>query len=108
MKRISEVLGEQVLPEGLDRLYLQDVLEQDLKVFPQSIFGRVAMPLSTRQWAHRKLEQAQGCTDWAIYHLTEVLERYEGAVPRVAAPLAVIIKTLDEVKKALARLEQSF
>jgi len=33
MKRISEVLGEQVLPEGLDRLYLQDVLEQDLKVF---------------------------------------------------------------------------
>jgi len=33
VKRISEILGEQVLPEGLDRLYLQDVLEQDLKVF---------------------------------------------------------------------------
>jgi len=66
------------------------------------------MPLTTRQWAHRKLEQARGCTDWAIYHLTEVLERYEGAVPRVATPLVVIIKTLDEVKKALARLGQSF
>jgi len=33
MKRISEVLGEPTFPKGLDRLYLQDVLEQDLKVF---------------------------------------------------------------------------
>jgi len=33
MRRISEILGEPAFPEGLDRLYLQDVLDQDLKVF---------------------------------------------------------------------------
>ena len=66
------------------------------------------MPRSTREWALRKLLEAHGNLDWAIAHIGEVAERYEGLHGEISDPLMLAVKSLMEIEKFLLEIRKSF
>lgn len=66
------------------------------------------MPRTTREWAHRKLAEAENNLQWAQRHMCEVGERYDDMHPEISEPLLQIIGTLEEVSKAIGRIRTSF
>lgn len=66
------------------------------------------MPRSTREWAHRKIQQAEDNIDWAGFHITEVATTYEKDHKEVSDPLFAAAGGLLEVKEYLAKLRGTF
>lgn len=66
------------------------------------------MPRNTRDWAQRKLQEADGNIEWAVSHMAEVGQRYEEQHPEISDPLVQIIEVLKAGKKALLELRKSF
>ena len=66
------------------------------------------MPKSTREWAHRKLDQSRGSMNWAAIHLSEVVEVYQKDHDEIAEPLRVAIDMLIEVDKLIAKVKETF
>lgn len=66
------------------------------------------MPRSTREWALRKIEMAEGNLETAIAHLEEVRERYAKPQPLIADHLQQMQFASLEVRNTLERLRGSF
>lgn len=63
------------------------------------------MPRNTREWAHRKTDQAAENINWALTHIEEVRQLYQEQHPEVADPynevqklLVFSVELLDKIK----------
>lgn len=66
------------------------------------------MPNSTREWARREHTRAIENINWVITHLLRVCEVYSERHPEIAAPLYIIIKTLEEIQGMIQTSKNSF
>lgn len=61
------------------------------------------MPRTTREWSHRKLDEAVNNLDWAIVHLEDIRQRYSERPEILDEPVqqiqALILVCSDTIKK---------
>lgn len=69
---------------------------------------RFNMPRNTREWAHRKIEQAESNIDWAGTHLQEVREVYQKDHPEIAAVIESAQSLILMSQQILTKLRGSF
>lgn len=65
------------------------------------------MPRSTREWAIRKFDMAEGNINWAIQHLAEVAETYQIEHPEISAACLLFIESLQVSQKAIVQTRMS-
>lgn len=66
------------------------------------------MPRSTREWAKRKLKEAQNQLDWAATHLVAVHTVYEEDHPEIATPISLIVDTLKLLHEEITTIDKGF
>ena len=66
------------------------------------------MPRNTREWAKRKLKEAEGNLDWALFHLNEVEEKYREYHPDISDSCLSIMQLANLATEALQVLGASF
>lgn len=66
------------------------------------------MPRSTREWAKRKIAEAEQSINWTGYHISQVVSRYEAEHPEVSEPLRELLAALEMVQTTLAKVKVSF
>lgn len=66
------------------------------------------MPNNTRQWAHRKIDMANGNLKTAGCHLLEIAEVYQNNHPEIADQYKMINITLVEISDILDKIKRSF
>lgn len=66
------------------------------------------MPRNTREWAHRKLQQANQNIDWSGTHLQAVKERYQADHPEISKALETIQELLIMAQDTIVNLRKSF
>lgn len=66
------------------------------------------MPNNTRQWAHRKIDMANGNLKTSGCHLLEIAEVYQDQHSDLADQFKMINMTLVELSDMLDKLKRSF
>jgi len=66
------------------------------------------MPRSTREWAKRKLKEAQNQLNWAATHLVAVHTVYEKDHPEIGNPIASIIDVLKILHEEITTIDRGF
>lgn len=66
------------------------------------------MPRNTREWAHRKIEEAKNNIDWAGYHLNEISETYIEQHPEISIQIEAFLQSFMTIDEALQALRDSF
>lgn len=66
------------------------------------------MPRNTREWAHRKLQQASDNIDWSGTHLQAVKDRYMELHPEIGNALDTIQQLLIMAQGTISTLRKSF
>jgi len=72
------------------------------------LYGDKTMPKTTRDWAKRKLMEADNNIDWASYHLREVVEKYNVPHPEIAQPLLILCLALSKIQEQIREINKSF
>lgn len=66
------------------------------------------MPRNTRQWAHRKLNEACNSLDWAATHVQAVVVVYRQDHPEIADPLSAVMSAMAAVSQEIQNIKRSF
>ena len=66
------------------------------------------MPRSTREWAHRKIDEAIQNLNWAGTHTNEVSERYRTDHPEISNNLDHVLSILAMSQDLLKKIGGSF
>lgn len=66
------------------------------------------MPRNTREWAKRKLKEAQGNLDWALFHMHEIEEKYREYHPDISDALLKIMELVVLTDQSITKLGASF
>jgi len=66
------------------------------------------MPRSTREWAKRKIDSADGNLTWVITHMDEVIGVYIDEHPDIALPLEQIKQVCTELRNTLIQVRKTF
>jgi len=66
------------------------------------------MPRSTREWAKRKLKEAQNQLNWTASHLVAVQTVYKKDHPEIGDPLELIVDTLAILYEEISTIAGSF
>lgn len=66
------------------------------------------MPRSTREWARRKIDNANNNINWAGRHLQEVIETYKRQHPEISDPIIECQKMMLYVTQILDRVKSNF
>lgn len=65
------------------------------------------MPKTTREWAIRKLSQAEGNLDWSQKHLVEIAETYVEHHPEISKMLLDITNLQELTQQAIKTLREN-
>lgn len=66
------------------------------------------MPRSTREWSFRKLDEAAGNLDTALFHIEEVRQKYAEPHPEVAQPMEEVQKLLIFGLELISKIRSSY
>lgn len=66
------------------------------------------MPRNTRQWAQRKLDEANNTLDWTATHLKAVYDVYNKPHPEIGEIAEHILNVLALISQEITNLKGSF